>query len=220
MRIKVIGIGGIGCALLPVLARFLNFRNEAIDITLIDGDNFEEKNQDRQVFTELDNKAEATAKRVRDEFQNILFLSRRSYVTEDTVTSVIKEGDIVFLCVDNHATRELVSDWCEDLDNVLLISGGNNYNSGNVQIFERRSGENATNSLTKHHPEIANPLDKNPGELGCDEKVESKPQLVITNNLVAAVMLSVFYSWLQDVDMWDEIYINALTSEMNSIQRR
>jgi len=50
MEIKVIGIGGIGCALLPFLARYLNYRGERVRITLIDGDEFQRSNADRQAF--------------------------------------------------------------------------------------------------------------------------------------------------------------------------
>ena len=41
LEIKVIGIGGIGCALLPFLARYLAASSQPARLTLVDGDSFE-----------------------------------------------------------------------------------------------------------------------------------------------------------------------------------
>jgi len=48
LEIKAIGIGGIGCALLPFLCRYLQYSGEKARITLIDGDRFERSNAARQ----------------------------------------------------------------------------------------------------------------------------------------------------------------------------
>ncbi len=48
LEIKAIGIGGIGCALLPFLCRFLQYAGERARLTLIDGDAFERVNAARQ----------------------------------------------------------------------------------------------------------------------------------------------------------------------------
>lgn len=136
MRIKVMGIGGIGCCLLPPLVRFVNFSSEGeTEIVLVDGDRFEEKNRERQVFSRLGNKADVTVARFGEEFPGLHLRSVSEYVTEGNVVSLIREGDVVFLCVDNHATRKLVSDRCEELSDAVLISGGNEFTDGNVQIF-------------------------------------------------------------------------------------
>jgi len=50
-RIVVIGLGGIGSALVEPLCRFLNFDDKAEwQVVLVDGDNYEEKNTSRQTF--------------------------------------------------------------------------------------------------------------------------------------------------------------------------
>ena len=43
------------------------------------------------------------------EFEALAFRSRPEYVTEDNVARLIGEGEVVFLMVDNHASRHLVS---------------------------------------------------------------------------------------------------------------
>lgn len=219
MRVKIIGVGGIGCALLPILARFLNFKEGGARITLIDGDSFEPKNQERQSFNKLGNKAEVTVERLEKEFERIRFRAEPYYISEETVSLFIQQGDIVFLCVDNHATRKIVSDYCERLSDVILISGGNEYTDGNIQILFRRNNRNITLPLANSfHPEIENPKDLTP-EDGCDELMESKPQLLITNNAIAAMMLNAFYAYLTEKLDYDEVYVDILTNNTRSVKR-
>jgi hypothetical protein len=221
MQVKVIGIGGIGGALLPILARYLNFAHPSAEITLIDGDRYEDGNGDRQDFPELGNKAAVTAAHLGGRFPFVYFRSQPEYVTSDNVVLLIREDDLVFSCVDNHATRKLVSDRCEELRNVILISGGNELTDGNVQIYIRKEGKDLTLPLTSlFHPEIEDPADTNPGERGCDEIVESQPQLLITNNLIAAHMLGAFYSvWERGSSGVDEIYVDTVTGNARAVSR-
>ena len=145
MKIKVIGIGGIGSCLLPTLCRFLeHYENigEEVNVTLIDGDIYTEENESRQNFSRLGSKAEVSTDDLKEIFNCIRFNSVPHYVVEENIVGIIRENDIVFLCVDNHATRKLVSDRCEELENVVLISGGNEFTDGNIQVHVRKNGEN------------------------------------------------------------------------------
>ena len=146
-KIKVIGAGGIGSILLPVLSRFLDNNEDEPDvqITVIDGDNYERQNQTRQVFSRMGNKAEVTVEKLELDFANLQFCSVPEFVTENSMLYLLEENDIIFSCVDNHKTRLLISDFCaSELDNVSLISGGNDFTDGNIQIFIRRNGKNLT----------------------------------------------------------------------------
>lgn len=222
MRIKVIGVGGIGTALLPPLTRYLNFATNPseMELTLIDGDRFEAKNRERQHFDNYGNKAEIVAARLRRDFECLNILVRPEFVIPDNVYSLIGERDVIFMGVDNHASRKLISNRCDDLDNVLLISGGNFFTDGNVQVYWRRDGEDQTLPLdNEFHPEIANPRDKNPGEVGCGELAESVPQLIFTNNAIAAQMLSAFYAWSVGKLNFDEVYVDIVTGNVRSVRR-
>jgi molybdopterin/thiamine biosynthesis adenylyltransferase len=137
MEIKVIGIGGIGCALLPFLARYLNYRGERVRITLIDGDEFQRSNADRQAFGTLGNKAKVKAAELAREFEGLSFRAVPEYITETNIARHLQEGDTILLAVDNHKTRKLVSDYCEKLTAMALISGGNDFTDGNVQIHQK-----------------------------------------------------------------------------------
>ena len=70
---------------------------------------------------------------------------------------LIGEGEVVFLMVDNHASRHLVSRHASTLADLSLISGGNDYEDGNVQVYIRQGGLDLTPSLARYHPEIAAP---------------------------------------------------------------
>jgi molybdopterin/thiamine biosynthesis adenylyltransferase len=82
--------------------------------------------------------------RLREEFPNIHFRSKGEYLTDDNIIMAIREDDVVFMGVDNHATRKFVSDRCEELNNVVLISGGNDYKDGNVITYIRQNGCDVT----------------------------------------------------------------------------
>ena len=154
-KIKVIGAGGIGSHLIEPLSRYLSYCDDYCEITVVDGDRFEERNRERQRFDGCENKAVETIKGLKDKFPKTHFRAKGEFVTDDNIITTIRENDVVFLCVDNHATRKLVSDRCGELDNVVLISGGNNYTDGDILVYIRKNGKNTTKPLTSL-AEIAN----------------------------------------------------------------
>lgn len=214
VKAKVIGTGGIGLCLLPPLCRVLNYGStvysfDEVEMALIDGDAFEEKNKDRQDFRRRGNKAEATVAELEDVYPNIYFRAHPTYIDDGNIGVLLKDGDTIFLCVDNHKTRNLVSRFCEkELKNVTLISGGNNFTDGNVMVYIREDGKNVTLPLhathtpdgKQYHPEIADPQDKHPNEIeqreGCLELIASAPQLLVANNMAAAMMLNAYHGFL------------------------
>ncbi|MFQ5657044.1 MAG: ThiF family adenylyltransferase [Candidatus Methylomirabilales bacterium] len=220
LEIKVIGIGGIGCALLPFLARYLNFQGERARVTLIDGDDFERRNAERQAFGALGNKAKVKATEVAREFEGLSFRAVPEYITEANIAQSIQDGDIIFLAVDNHNTRKLVSDHCEKLVDVTLISGGNDFTDGNVQIYARRGGRDQTAPVTRFHPEIQDPTDRSPAEMSCEELMESgAPQLLFTNLAVASGMLNAFYSIREGRLQYGEVYLDIIEGKSNPVKR-
>jgi len=209
INIKIIGLGGIGSWLVLFItkyARFTMLQNKKITITLIDGDSYDSLNRPRQHFKNLGNKARITMLELKDEYdkyvppgytlENFELASRADYVSKDNVELLISDGDVVFMGVDNHKTRSLVSKYCQKLNNIILISGGNDITVGNVQIYYKKNGEEITSDLCAYHPEIENPRDKAPYELSCDEMTESAPQLIFTNAMVAIHMCCAYYNLL------------------------
>jgi len=215
-HIKIIGLGGIGSILTDKICRFMTFGKYANDdwkITLIDGDTYEHKNRERQEFLYLKNKASSKEIELNDRFgTNTIFKSVSEYINEDNIGRYILNGDLVFLCVDNHHSRRLISKYAElSLDNVTIVSGGNDYTDGNVQIYIRSNGKDITPSLTSYHPEIEIPNDKHPGDMSCDELANSSPQLYFANLTAATIMCWVFYAIVEgnlDITARPEIYFD------------
>jgi molybdopterin/thiamine biosynthesis adenylyltransferase len=220
LEIKAIGIGGIGCALLPFLCRYLQYAGARARLTLIDGDRFERRNAARQTFSRLGNKAEVKAVELGQEFEGLAFRPVTEYVTADNIGRLIGEGETVFLMVDNHASRNLVSWHAASLSDLTLISGGNDYEDGNVQVYIRQGGQDLTPSLSRYHPEIAHPQDQNPAVMSCEELMAAgAPQLLFANLMVASLMLNAFYAIREGRLSYSEVYLDIVQNVSRAVSR-
>ncbi|MGB8992520.1 MAG: ThiF family adenylyltransferase [Desulfobaccales bacterium] len=220
LQIKAIGIGGIGCALLPFLCRYLNYAGERARLTLMDGDRFERANAPRQAFARLGNKAEVKARDLAQEFEALSFRAVPEYVTADNVQRLLVEHDLVFLMVDNHASRRLVDVHAATLSDLTLISGGNDFEDGNVQVYLRRAGRDLTPPLSRYHPEIAAPQDRHPAELSCEELMAAgAPQLLFANLMVASLMLNAFYALRTETPGYGEVYLDIRQNLSRPVSR-
>lgn len=206
--VKVIGLGGVGAIVARYLAMFLASLDRDLRLVLIDGDAFEASNATRMYFSSYGNKAAVSRADLLDRFADsrLTVVAIEQFVTPENIDRLIHERDVVILAVDNHATRKLVSDFCASRrSDVCLISGGNDGvgtdssgrrvrgTYGNCQVYIRHDGEDATPSLTRHHPEIARPADHLPTDKSCTELVASVPQLLFANLTVAASVLNTFF---------------------------
>lgn len=201
--IKIIGLGGVGSIVARYLSIFLAAQQKEYRLVLIDGDSFEPGNATRMIFGSHGNKAEVVRDELLTRFQDtkLSIVAVPEYITLANIAQLIKNQDIVFLCVDNHSTRKLVSDsvyWWDA--SLVFISGGNDGVSekrsgtfGNAQFYQIVKGKDITPSLVKYHPEIANPADKHPEDKSCTELVVSTPQILFTNLAVASAMLNTFF---------------------------
>jgi molybdopterin/thiamine biosynthesis adenylyltransferase len=193
MNIKVIGLGGVGSVLCDNLFRFVNYLNGEFNVTLVDGKSYKERNKVRQSFSGFGNKARIKRMDLISKFDNLNVETCTQYITRHNINEIIEEDDVIFLCVDNHNTRKLVSDYCTTLKKVVLISGGNEFVDGNVQMYIRENGKKLTPSLTDYHSEIDNPVDRSPDQMSCEELAVSEPQLLFSNITVALIMCWYFY---------------------------
>lgn len=204
-RFVFIGLGGIGSFLVNIMAKYCNydfkekenFKN--IEFILIDGDKYEPKNQNRQFFENGNfdvNKAESKVNELTLIYPEIYFKAIDEFITQENVSQYIQENDIVFSCVDQHISRKIISDWVSELNDVLLISGGNELTTTTVQIHYRKEVKDLTPKITKYHPEIENPDDKHPNDMSCEELSNVEPQLIFTNALVAVMMSASFYNFI------------------------
>ena len=214
-RIVLIGCGGIGSQLLPPLARYLASRPEPRPLlVLVDGDVFEPGNIGRQVCSPRDlgmNKAEALAQIARD--IGIATQVIEAAIDDRTVGHVVREGDLVCLAVDNHPTRALVDRHLLALADATLISGGNDETDGNVQLVRRRDGRSVDGHLTEIHPEIGEGSAAESREAGCQVLATERPQLLVTNLMVAAAMLNGIWAVLETGSVpYSEVYLDVVAN--------
>lgn len=227
--ILVIGLGGIGSILAKYLGIFVSSLEESMTVMLVDGDSFEDDNTYRMFVPTFGNKALVMDHVLSDMCNRtgLYFDHRPEYLTDENIEDIINPDDnpIVFCCVDNHATRNLVSKRVASLDDVTLISGGNDGvegdetgTYGNVQVHIREAGRDITVPITKFHPEIANPQDQRPDELDCMEAmVSGAPQLLFANLAVASAMLNAFLRTLSNNKPYDEACVDILEAKMNPV---
>jgi hypothetical protein len=223
-RVKVVGLGGIGGALLTPLALFLRSLGRPLRLALIDGDRFEPGNAARMAFRRPGNKAEVKAREVLELLDGsaVEVAAVPEFITAANAGRLLRSGDYVFLCVDNHGTRRLVSDHCGRLREVILLSGGNEGvepprergTRGTVQVYLRRQGRDRTASLTRFHPEIARPRPRPAPGADCLRLAPSVPQILFTNLAVASAMLNAFFACACGRLAYQEVRLDILDARM------
>ena len=212
-RVVLIGCGGIGSQLLDPLCRYLAYRPEPRPLlVLVDGDAFEVGNLNRQACTRRDlgtNKAEALARVARD--AGVACQAIGEHVDEANVGAIVREGDVVLLAVDNHRARALVDRHLASLDNATLISGGNDETDGNVQLVRRRDGWSVDGHLTEIHPEIGMATEEEPRGDGCQVMAAERPQLLVTNLMVASAMLNALWQVVESGSVpYSEVFLDVI----------
>ncbi|NLX99362.1 MAG: hypothetical protein GXY83_24760 [Rhodopirellula sp.] len=226
--VVIIGLGGIGSILAHYLLLFLASLKDEFHVLLCDGDSYEPSNQYRIVVPDFANKAIAQASWLNENLgrPGLYIRPYPQYLNDKNRREVIQERSLVCLAVDNHATRLLASRTVAELCNGVLISGGNDGvgpgetgSYGNIQIYGRIDNCDAFGApLQRFHPEIANPADRNPDELGCIELAASGaiPQVLFMNLAVASAMCNAVWRLLMppaDERMYDEVCFDILDAE-------
>jgi len=229
---KLIGVGGIGGIVARYGAMFLASLAREARLVLIDGDAFEPGNATRMFFGSCGNKAAVVGGDLLDRFSDsqLSIVAIEEFVTSENISRFIHNHDIVLLAVDNHATRKLVNDYCaSQLSDVCLISGGNDGveqspegtarrgTYGNVQVYLRRGGADCSPSLTRYHPEIAQPADRLPTDKSCVQLLASVPQVLFTNLAVASAMLNTLWLHLCGALQYSELALDIAEGLMRPV---
>jgi molybdopterin/thiamine biosynthesis adenylyltransferase len=203
-RVVVIGAGGIGSWLSAGLVRMLEWKFPGSALIIVDGDNYEQRNLERQDFSSVGNKASVKALELSKQFTQTMIIPIPKWVVSDAhpdtddhsskikASELITENDIVIPVVDNFAARKIIFDAASKLSNVDVITGGNDDNLfGSVYHYQRRNGVDITSHPGETHDEYHNPPDRNPGEMSCQERaeIEGGTQVLATNMAVAAFIL-------------------------------
>jgi molybdopterin/thiamine biosynthesis adenylyltransferase len=223
----LIGAGGTGSHFIaPVLAYLHSWHNNQggeWDLILIDGDNYEHKNLERQMFDPQFvglNKAEALASM----YSRYPVQAIPKFVGAEDLKLIMDEGCVVFLGVDNFSVRALVEQRAYELEDVTIINAGNEKDSGSVQLWVRENGENKTPPISYLHPEIAYSSSDDRSNMTCMEvaQMPGGEQLIIANMAAAQHMMTALWryhngSWK---DGWTELQFDLSAGEVQHIDMR
>jgi molybdopterin/thiamine biosynthesis adenylyltransferase len=182
-KYAIVGAGGIGCAIAPLLSRLG-------DIVIIDADSYEPKNVARQfpALTSNRNKAETLAGMLQPHTLNKVefipdWLRDSSICTWDEWKGV----DCIIGGVDNNESRLIITGLADAL-NIPAILAGNDHENGEAHLF---------------FPGVYDPLDHHDFPVvphaapwGCnkDSVIEEFPQTPIANALAAAAVMHILLS--------------------------
>jgi hypothetical protein len=208
--VKLIGAGGTGGIVcrygLLLMVSLAEKLHRSARWVILDGDEFEHANRARMHFSRYGNKAVVLCDELRDVVvgSRVTLSAVGQYVTTETISRLVHDGDIILLAVDNHATRKMLSEYCAThLSEFCIISVGNDAvgpdstgqvrrgTYANCQIYVK--GRYESPSLTHYHPEIDHPRDQLPGETHCVESWASAPQNLLTNLAAASAMLNALW---------------------------
>lgn len=133
VRIAVIGVGAIGCALVPRLLRM-----PCSVIGLIDGDRVEEKNLNRQeLYAPIDigrPKVDVAAAWARNAPVVPFIEALDLFLGPENAEGIIAQYDIVADCTDDGHARRLIDKVCADYG-VTLVSGAVHGKQGQVIVL-------------------------------------------------------------------------------------
>ena len=137
--VAVIGCGGLGGNVIEMLAR-LGIGN----LIVVDGDNFNEKNLNRQLLsTEKkigQNKAEVAAARIKEINSGINSKSYPKFVDSANIQEVIQGADLVIDALDNIPARFVVEKACREYKIPFIHGAVNDFNGQVSTIFPQDKG--------------------------------------------------------------------------------
>ena len=186
MKIYVIGVGGVGSWLTPALINLTS----AEDVVLIDGDELEPKNLDRQLFTEADigeNKAEALGERYHCE-------SITSWFGQGMIQ--LQPDDWLVVCVDNHAARKDALMECDRCQCNALVAANETW-SADCYIY-RPEWRRTKLDPRVYFPEILTDASGDPrrAAVGCTGEIQRENRQLVSSNLMAAALAAhMFALW-------------------------
>lgn len=212
----VVGAGGNGGYYIPNLARQISIQNKLRQleglhphkITIVDADDVEPKNLNRQNFINRDinmGKAFVMADRYGKAFDLEIDFLDEYLTSEDMLKGIINAYrnhiPVIVGCVDNNKTRKFLYDVYKGRPNTFYLDAGNEEHAGQVvcgfntgQDLKAVKGGGSIQyfdlpSICDLFPEVLEATDKLPTEMSCAERAESAPQNIYTNQTAGNLLL-------------------------------
>jgi len=191
-KILVVGAGGIGSHLVPALQKHLT---EQDTILLMDGDKFELKNMDRQMFSRRyigKNKAAAVAEMYRGFNSPIVPLPE---YLDDVVALSQRHSDIsaIVACPDNHVARVRCMELA-DILGVVAVLCGNDFESSHCMVYDPAYKGTLADPV-KVYPEMLTSTGHDPAHACTGVAQEENRQLATANFIAAGFGMGLLYCW-------------------------
>jgi molybdopterin/thiamine biosynthesis adenylyltransferase len=182
--IYIIGVGGVGSWLAHTMTKLVEPKN----VTLVDGDTLEQKNLDRQLFTEEDigrNKALALSQQLKCGFID------HWYSRFEVKHSVY---DWLFCCVDNNPGRKEVLASCDE-HNCSAIIAANEVHSSEAYVYLPQWKDVQDLDPRWYYPDILKDAtgDVHAAAIGCTGEAQVANRQLVTANFMAAALASHLY---------------------------
>ena len=187
----IVGAGGTGSLLARDLPKLLIGSNHRMII--VDGDVVEQKNMVRQSYQRHDIgqfKSVALASKI-NTFYGDICEAIHFYITKQELVYKLEESykgyiPVLVGCVDNDATRKLLENTFNALDECIYLDSANEKYEGNVYVCAKAFGEKI-GKLRSEVYELSE--DRHPAEKSCQEMAAVNVQFLMTNAKMAVCLL-------------------------------
>jgi molybdopterin/thiamine biosynthesis adenylyltransferase len=120
-RAGVVGLGGLGGAVVEILARVGVGR-----LVLVDGDRFEDSNLNRQLLSSVEGlsrpKADSALRRVAEINPSVAAEAHAEFLTAENADGILQGCDVVVDCLDNLPSRFDLEDACRRIGSPLVAA--------------------------------------------------------------------------------------------------
>ena len=118
-KVGVVGLGGLGGAVLEIIARL-----GLGTLNVIDGDRFEESNLNRQFLSTpklmAKSKAETAARRIKEINPSIAVNQHSQFLNQQNGLDLLNRPDVIVDCLDNVKTRFILERLCRQIGSPLV----------------------------------------------------------------------------------------------------
>lgn len=207
----LIGAGGTGSILFPLLFRYLatyhRNRDDDYTLTVIDGKTVSASKLGRQLFAgRFAGNPKASALIEQYDADPKVVIAVPQYLGANNIGG-IREDSVVLIAADNFPVRMRIQERAQQLKNVTIINGGNEMTDGSLQLYVRRNGDDITPPMSQGHPELLINDERDPATLSCEQIAElpSGEQTIVANAMSATAMLN----GLRKIHEWENHRVNA-----------
>ena len=192
LNILIIGAGGTASYFLPAISKY---QGQDIRITIMDGDKLEERNLDRQLFSDISigkYKAQELARVYSPRgTNNIRYINE--YLTPNTLDYISSKYDCIFSFVDNNNAVKLAYDQACHLKIPFIMAANEMFDASADIVLPEWRGTNLC--LYERYPDVMTPSAST--GINCTGSQAARfPQLAIANNTGAALAQHLFYTWI------------------------